>query len=39
MSEIMAFDIGTQESLKKIFATLLINPKIIDNHLIAEQKY
>lgn len=39
MSEIMAFDIGTQESLKKIFATLLINPKIIDNDVIAEQKY
>jgi hypothetical protein len=38
MSEIMTFDIGTQESLKKIFATLLINPKIINDEHIAEVK-
>ena len=39
MNEVMAFDIGTQDSLKKIFATLLIDPKIIGDEQIAHTKY
>lgn len=39
MKNIFNFDLGTQESLKKIFSTLLVNPEIIDNKEIAEYKY
>lgn len=39
MSEILSFDIGTQESLKKIFATLLIDPKTIGDDNIYRVKY
>ena len=39
MNEVMTFDIGTQESLKKIFSTLLIDPKIIGDEQIAHTKY
>lgn len=39
MKNIFSFDLGTQESLKKIFATLLVNPEIIGDMELAEYKY
>ena len=39
MKSIFRFDIGTQESLKKIFGALLINPQMIEDKELAEYKY
>ena len=39
MKSIFRFDIGTQESLKKIFGALLINPQMIEDKELAEYTY